>query len=58
MLRRRQYREPESAQAVLAPDIPKMDQSVDRKTISRILLVGGILAVASMVPGLLMQHFS
>jgi DNA-binding transcriptional ArsR family regulator len=58
MLRRRQYREPESAQAVLAPDIPKMDQTVDRKTISRILLVGGILAVASMVPGFLMQHFS
>jgi hypothetical protein len=58
MLRRSKYREPESAQAVLAPDIPKMDQSVDRKTISRILLVGGILAVASMVPGLLMQHFS
>jgi hypothetical protein len=58
MLRRRQYREPESAQAVLAPDIPKMDQTADRKTISRIFLVGGILGVASMALGRLMRRFS
>jgi hypothetical protein len=58
MLRRRQYREPESAQAVLAPDIPKMDQTVDRKRISRIFLVGGILGVASMALGRLMRRFS
>lgn len=58
VLRRKRYHEPEAAQAVPAAKAPKSTEVVDRKTVSRILLVGAILAVTLMLVGLFMQLVS